>query len=145
MDKVLNWISVAAGAVGGFVAASLGGWDKWIMALVFFVVMDYITGLVKARFTKTLSSEIGFRGIAKKIFIFVMVAVAVVLQKLVDDNIPLRYVVVCFYLANEGISLLENMAEFLPIPEKIKEILLQLREKASITNQLKDAGEDKGE
>lgn len=132
MDKAFNWISIILGAVGGFLAAALGGWDKWLLALVAFVVIDYITGIVKAIFTKTLSSEIGFKGIIKKVFIFAVVAVAVIIQGLIDNYLPLRDIVVCFYLTNEGISLLENIAEFVPIPEKIKEILLQLRDKTAV-------------
>ena len=129
MEKIFNWISVVLGVAGGFLAAALGGWDKWLMALVAFVCLDYITGLVKAVATKTLSSEIGFKGLLRKVLIFVVVAVAVILQGLLVNAIPLRDIVVCFYLANEGISLLENIAEFLPIPAKVKEVLLQIRDK----------------
>ncbi len=144
-SKALNWISVALAAVGGFLAAALGGWDKWLMALVAFVVIDYITGLLKAWFTKTVSSEIGFKGIIKKILIFIVIAVSVIVQGLIDNAVQLRYVFVCFYLANEGISLLENIAEFLPIPDGIKDILLQLKNKTSIIGQIKAAKEKKEE
>ena len=129
MDKVFNWFSIVFGVVGGFFAAVLGGWDKWLIALVAFVCIDYVTGVVSAIYTKTLSSEIGFRGLMKKILIFVVVAVAVILQGLLENAIPLRDIAVCFYLANEGISLLENVAMFLPIPKKIRTVLLQIREK----------------
>lgn len=132
MEKVFNWISIVFAAVGGFLAAALGGWDKWLLALVAFVVIDYISGVLKAIFTKTLSSEIGFKGIFKKVMIFAVVAVAVILQQLIDNALPLRDIVLCFYLANEGISLLENVAEFVPIPEKLRQILLQLRDKTSV-------------
>lgn len=132
MEKVFNWISIIFAAVGGFFAAALGGWDKWLLALVAFVVIDYISGVLKAIFTKTLSSEIGFKGIFKKVMIFAVVAVAVILQQLIDNALPLRDIVLCFYLANEGISLLENVAEFVPIPDKLRQILLQLRDKTSV-------------
>lgn len=132
MEKVFNWISIVFAAVGGFLAAALGGWDKWLLALVAFVVIDYISGVLKAIFTKTLSSEIGFKGIFKKVMIFAVVAVAVILQRLIDNALPLRDIVLCFYLANEGISLLENVAEFVPIPDKLRQILLQLRDKTSV-------------
>lgn len=132
MEKVFNWISIVFAAVGGFLAAALGGWDKWLLALVAFVVIDYISGVLKAIFTKTLSSEIGFKGIFKKVLIFAVIAVAVILQNLIDNALPLRDIVLCFYLANEGISMLENLAEFVPIPGKLKDILLQLRSKTSV-------------
>ncbi len=132
MEKIFNWISIAFAAVGGFLAAALGGWDKWLLALLAFVVIDYITGVIKAIWTKALSSEIGVKGIFKKVMIFAVVAVAVILQRLIDNALPLRDIVLCFYLANEGISLLENVAEFVPIPAKLKDILLQLRDKTSL-------------
>lgn len=132
MEKVFNWISIVFAAVGGFLAAALGGWDKWLFALIAFVIIDYISGVLKAIFTKTLSSEIGFKGIFKKVLIFAVIAVAVILQNLIDNALPLRDIVLCFYLANEGISMLENLAEFVPIPGKLKDILLQLRSKTSV-------------
>ena len=132
MDKAFNWISILFGTIGGWLVVNLGGQDKWLMALVAFVVLDYITGWIKAWFTKTLSSEVGFRGIIKKIMIFVVVGTAVVLQNLITGELPLRDMVVCFYLSNEGISLLENIAEFIPLPAKLKEVLIQLRNKTAV-------------
>lgn len=127
MEKLFNNISIAFAIVGSFFATLFGGWDKWMYALIAFIVIDYITGLIKAIYLKQLSSEIGFKGILKKIMILVAVAVAVVLEN--TTGLPLRNLVVCFYIANEGISLLENIAEFIPIPKKMKEIFLQLRDK----------------
>lgn len=129
MEKIFNGISITFGLVGGVCVNFLGGWDKWLYALLFMIVVDYITGLLKAWNLKQLSSEIGFRGIVKKVIIFLIVGVGVVLESLVDSAIPLREVVICFYLANEGISLLENAAIFLPVPEKLKDVLLQIRDK----------------
>lgn len=129
MDKLFNWISVIAGMVGGFLSYWLGGWDVLLKTIVFLAITDYITGLIKGFYLKELSSEIGFRGLLKKIVIFIVIAVAFVIQKMLGDNIPLREVVITFYIANEGLSLLENAAVFAPIPEKLKEVLLQLRDK----------------
>lgn len=129
MDKLFNWISVIAGMLGGFLSYWLGGWDVLLKTIVFLAITDYITGLIKGFYLKELSSEIGFRGLLKKIVIFIVIAVAFVIQKMLGDNIPLREVVITFYIANEGLSLLENAAVFAPIPEKLKEVLLQLRDK----------------
>lgn len=129
MDKLFNWISVIAGMVGGFLSYWLGGWDVLLKTIVFLAITDYITGLIKGFYLKELSSEIGFRGLLKKIVMFIVIAVAFVIQKMLGDNIPLREVVITFYIANEGLSLLENAAVFVPIPEKLKEVLLQLRDK----------------
>lgn len=129
MDKLFNWISVIAGMLGGFLSYWLGGWDVLLKTIVFLAIMDYITGLIKGFYLKELSSEIGFRGLLKKIVMFIVIAVAFVIQKMLGDNIPLREVVITFYIANEGLSLLENAAVFVPIPEKLKEVLLQLRDK----------------
>lgn len=129
MDKLFNWISVIAGMVGGFLSYWLGGWDVLLKTIVFLAITDYITGLIKGFYLKELSSEIGFKGLLKKIVMFIMIAVAFVIQEMLGNNIPLREVVITFYIANEGLSLLENAAVFVPIPEKLKEVLLQLRDK----------------
>lgn len=129
MDKLFNWISIIAGMLGGFLSYWLGGWDVLLKTIVFLAITDYITGLIKGFYLKELSSEIGFRGLLKKIVMFIVIAVAFVIQKMLGDNIPLREVVITFYIANEGLSLLENAAVFVPIPEKLKEVLLQLRDK----------------
>ncbi len=129
MDKLFNWISVIVGMVGGFLSYWLGGWDVLLKTIVFLAITDYITGLIKGFYLKELSSEIGFKGLLKKIVMFIMIAVAFVIQEMLGNNIPLREVVITFYIANEGLSLLENAAVFVPIPEKLKEVLLQLRDK----------------
>lgn len=129
MEKLFNWISVAFGIVGGFLSYWLGGWDVLLKTIVFLAVVDYITGLIKGIYLKQLSSEIGFKGLLKKIVMFIVIAVAYVIQELIGGKIPLREVVIMFYIANEALSLLENAAVFVPIPEKLKDVLLQLRDK----------------
>lgn len=131
MDKVFNWISIIFGMVGGFLTYWLGGWDVLLKTIVFLAIADYITGWIKGIYTKQLSSEIGFRGLLKKIVMFIVIAVAFVIQGLTGGTVPLREVVIMFYIANEGLSLLENAAVFIPIPDKLKNVLLQLRDKDS--------------
>ena len=131
MDKIFNWISIIFGMVGGCLTYWLGGWDVLLKTIVFLAVADYITGWIKGIYTKQLSSEIGFKGLLKKIVMFIVIAVSFVIQGLIGGTIPLREVVIMFYIANEGLSLLENAAVFTPIPDKLKSVLLQLRDKDS--------------
>lgn len=128
MEKIFNAISVTIGILGGLIASLFGAWDKFLCALLVLMVLDYITGIIKAVYTKTLSSDIGFKGLLKKIVILIIVVLANVLQQLVGENIAIREIVIVFYIANEGISILENAAVIMPImPDKLKEVLLQLR------------------
>lgn len=133
MDKVFNWISILLGSIGGFIITYLGGWDKWLIALLTFMVLDYITGWAKAIALKRLSSAVGFKGIIKKVLILVIVSVGFILQGLMGNALPLRDFIICFYIANEGLSIVENTAEFLPVPEKVKDVLLQIRDKSSVS------------
>ena len=127
--KVFNWFSIVGGIAGGFLCQWLGGWDVILKALVTLVILDYVTGVLKAIATNTLSSAIGFKGLIRKIVIFIVVATAVIVQSVIGNAIPLREIVIIFFVCNEGISLLENASEFVPIPQKLKETLIQLREK----------------
>lgn len=129
MDKLFNWISVIGGVIGGFLAYWLGGWDVLLKTIVFLVIADYVTGCIKAIYNKRLSSEIGFKGLLKKIVMFIVIAVGYEIQLLIGGSVPLREVIIMFYVANEALSILENAAEFVPVPDKLKEILLQLRDK----------------
>jgi toxin secretion/phage lysis holin len=130
MSKLFNTFSIVGAVIGGFFCQWLGGWDAILKALVALVILDYITGVLKAIATKTLSSEIGFRGPIKKIIIFVVVATGVIVQSVIGDSVPIREIVIIFFICNEGISLLENASEFIPIPAKLKETLIQLRDKS---------------
>ena len=127
MDKYFNDISIIFGLVGGFICSFLGGWDMLLKSIVILMVLDYVTGLLKAIYNKELSSEIGFKGLIRKITIFIVIATAYVIQGIVGDEVPLREITILFFIANEGISLVENASEFIPIPEKLKDVLIQIR------------------
>ena len=129
MERLFNNVSIVGGIVGGFLCQYLGGWDVILKSLVALVILDYITGVLKAICTKSLSSAVGFKGLIRKIVIFIVVATAVIIQHVIGDSIPLREIVIIFFVCNEGISLLENASEFVPIPEKLRETLIQLRDK----------------
>jgi toxin secretion/phage lysis holin len=118
--------------LGGWIGYYLGGCDGPLYALIVFVVCDYITGVMNAIADKKLSSNVGFKGIAKKALIFLLVGVA----NIVDLHVlgkagVVRTAVIFFYLSNEGISLLENAGRLgLPIPSKLKAVLEQLHNEA---------------
>lgn len=131
MDKLFNWFSMVFGVIGGVLSYWLGGWDVLLKTIVFLAVVDYITGVIKGFYTKQLSSETGFKGLLKKIVMFIVIAVSYSIQNLVGNTIPLREIVIMFYICNEALSLLENAAVFVPIPDKLRDVLIQLRDKDS--------------
>lgn len=128
MKDIVNTIQIIATAVGGYIGWFLGGWDGFLYALVAFVAIDYLTGIMVAILEKRLSSEVGFRGIFKKVLIFSLVAVAHIIDaQVIQNGSAIRTAVIFFYLSNEGISILENTAKIgLPIPAKLKTVLEQL-------------------
>lgn len=130
MKDILNFIKVVFTAIGGYLGYLLGGHDSFLYALIAFIVIDYITGVMLAIIKKKLSSSIGFKGIFKKVMIFMMVAIGHTIDAyLIKNGGAIRTAVIFFYISNEGISILENSANIgLPIPEKLKEILVQLKE-----------------
>lgn len=144
MKEVLDKLDLAFAAFGGFIGWFVGGFDGFLYALVVFVVMDYFTGVLAAGVKKELSSEIGFRGIAKKVCIFVLVGIAnIVDTQVIHDGAVIRTAVIFFYLANEGISVLENSAVIgLPVPEKLKEMLLQLADEIHSADSTDDTKSD---
>lgn len=129
MDKLFNSISIGLGVIGGLIVSFLGGWDGLAITLVSLLVLDYVTGVLKAIYNKELSSEIGIKGIIRKVLILIVVGVAVLLET--NFGIPaIREIVMMFFIANEGISLLENVAQMgIKIPDKLKDVLLQLRDR----------------
>jgi toxin secretion/phage lysis holin len=129
--KTWQVIQAAFAALGGWLGWFLGGLDGFFYALIAFVVVDYITGLMVAVVNKKLSSEVGFKGIFKKVLIFLLVGVGnVVDRQIIGDGSVLRTAVIFFYISNEGISIIENAGCLgLPIPQKLKDVLAQLKSK----------------
>ena len=119
-------------AIGGWLGYFLGGCDGLLIALVVFAVVDYITGVMCAVSDKELSSKVGFRGICRKVLIFILVGAANILDaQVIGSGSVLRTAVIFFYLSNEGVSLLENAAHLgLPIPKKLKDVLAQIHDRA---------------
>lgn len=132
MKEFWNSIQFVFTMVGGWLGYFLGGFDGLLYALIVFMAVDYITGVMCAVSDKKLSSAVGFKGIFRKVLILMLVGIANLLDvQVIGTGAVLRTAVIFFYLSNEGVSLLENAAYLgLPIPEKLKEILVQLHDRA---------------
>ncbi len=132
MKEFWNVIQLVFAAIGGWLGWFLGGCDGLLYALIAFVVVDYVTGVMCAVVDKKLSSAVGFRGIFKKVLIFVMVGVGNIIDvQVLGQAGILRTAVIFFYLSNEGVSMLENAGHLgLPIPAKLKEVLEQLHDRS---------------
>ena len=136
---VLIWakIQIAITAIGGWLGYFLGGLDGLMIALIVLMTLDYVSGVMCAIIDKKLSSAVGFKGVCKKVFILMLVGVAHIIDlHVVGTGSALRGAVICFYMSNEGLSLLENAAHIgLPIPDKLRDILAQLHDKERTTDQ----------
>lgn len=131
MKEFWNIIQTVFAALGGWIGYFLGGCDGLLIALIVFITIDYVTGLICAISDHKLSSEVGFQGIAKKIMIILLVGVAHLLDKYVFGEVGVvRTAVIFYYISNEGISVLENASHLgLPIPQKLKKVLQQLHDR----------------
>lgn len=132
MKEFWNLCQFLFTAAGGWLGYFLGGCDGLLLALVIFAVADYITGVMCAVADKKLSSEVGFKGICRKVIIFMLVGIAHIIDvNVIATGSVLRTAVIFFYLSNEGVSLLENAGHLgLPIPEKLKIVLEQLHDRS---------------
>ena len=139
--KDFNLFSIISSFMGGLTAYLFGGFDMLLKALIALIVLDYITGVIKGVYNKKLSSDIGFKGLLKKVLILIIVALAVIIQKTINGVVPIRETVIVFFICNEGISIIENAAEFIPIPEKLKRVLLQLRRQNEEESEEKGGGD----
>ena len=132
MKEFWNTIQFVIAAIGGWLGWFLGGCDGLLFALIAFAAADYVTGVMCAVADKKLSSEVGFRGICRKMLIFILVGIANILDvQVIGTGSVLRTAIIFFYISNEGISLLENAGHLgLPIPAKLKAVLEQLHDRS---------------
>lgn len=132
MKEFWNFIQLIFTAIGGWLGWFLGGCDGLLYALLAFIVIDYITGVMCAIIDKKLSSEVGFKGIFKKVLVFLLVGIANILDvQIIGTGCVLRTAIIFFYISNEGVSLLENAGHLgLPVPQKIKTVLEQLHSRS---------------
>jgi toxin secretion/phage lysis holin len=132
----VNWLKAAVAAVGGVLTWLFGGWAMFVAVVLGLMVIDYVTGLIAAKVTKTLSSKVGFNGILKKLAIMIVIVMAALLdyalRQYVNPELALCLGIVCFFYAfNESLSILENLGRAgVPYPEKLKEVILVLNKKA---------------
>ena len=128
IDLIWAKLQFAIAGIGGWLGYALGGLDGLLIALVVFMTIDYITGIMCAIVDRKLSSAVGFRGICRKVLVMMLVTVANVIDvHVVGTGSALRGATVCFYLSNEGLSILENAVHLgLPVPEGLREVLAQL-------------------
>ena len=131
IDLIWAKVQITITALGGWLGYFLGGMDGLMIALIVLMTLDYVSGVMCAIIDKKLSSAVGFKGICKKVFILMLVGVAHIIDlHVVGTGSALRGAVICFYMSNEGLSLLENAAHIgLPIPDKLRDILTQLHDK----------------
>ena len=144
MKEFWNSIQLVFAMIGGWLGYFLGGYDGLLYALIVFMVVDYITGVMCAIVDKKLSSAVGFKGICRKVLILMLVGIANLLDvQVIGTGSVLRTAVIFFYLSNEGVSLLENAAHLgLPIPEKLKAVLAQLHDKGNDVEEKKEAEDE---
>ncbi|EOU2127454.1 holin [Clostridium perfringens] len=130
MEKLFDYIKLFIIALGTGFTWLFGVWDIPLIVLVVFMALDQLTGVIRGYVNKELSSDVGLKGIARKCVILIILIVAVMLDRLLNTGSWMfRTMVAYFYIANEGISLLENCASLgAPIPEKLKNALIQLKE-----------------
>lgn len=125
----MKYIKIFLGLFNSVIGYLLGGFDTMLISLLIFMIIDYITGIIKAIIDKKLSSKIGYIGICKKFLILFVIVISTILDRITGFNNSIRYLVIGFYLANEGLSILENAVEIgIPVPEKIKDVLNNINE-----------------
>ena len=145
LERIWAWIQMAAATTGGWLGYFLSGRareaeaaapDRLLLALIVFMALDYLSGVLCAIAARRLSSAVGFRGICRKVLILILVGVASAIDALLGAGAALRSAVLVFYLSNEALSLTENAAQLgLPIPEKMKRVLAQLHGRADATDE----------
>ena len=132
MHDIWNGIRVCMSLLGMYLGVVIGPMNGVLIALCIMMVLDYVTGFVNAIITHTLSSEVGFKGLARKVFILILVGVGHLLDTYVLGTSALRQMVIFWFIANEGLSIIENAAAIgLPVPEKLKQVLAQIGGKAN--------------
>lgn len=125
MKNIVNFIT---GTLATMIVYYLGGWDVALQILTLIVILDYVTGVCKAIYSKQLNSEVGLKGIVKKLGYFIVVAVAVILDRVMGDTGAIRTLVIYFFVANEGLSIIENWGGMgLPLPQRLTDLLEQLK------------------
>lgn len=128
MTQIINGAKYMLSILLGTFSYFVGGWDSLLKTILCMAVLDFVTGILKSVYNKQLSSLLCVKGIIRKVGIFIVIAVSNFLQNVLSSDIPLREIIITFYIVNEAISILENISQFVPIPEKLKEVLKEFNE-----------------
>lgn len=135
MENIMGWFKWFFALIGGLLIGFLGGWDIALQVLIIFVILDYITGIIAAFYEKNLNSEVGMWGIFRKIMLFIPIAVGYWLDTIMGVQV-FRSLAIFFYVANEGLSLFENLGRMgVPIPAPLRAALEQMKQKAEGKNE----------
>ena len=124
-----NVSRVTISFVGGLASAYLGGYDSLLIFYFYLIIVDFITGLLKAKTEKNINSQKIYLGVSKKVVTLLIIGIAVQLEHTFGDTIPIREMVIMFYIVNEATSLIENASVFTPIPESFTQYFEQLKER----------------
>lgn len=124
----MAYIKYFVSGIGGLLAYYLGGFDLLLKTVLMLTILDFCTGVLGGIYQKNLSSEYGYKGIIKKVYMYFTICLATVIQHLIGNTIPIREMVILFYIVNESLSILENVGKVITYPEKLKQIILQLKE-----------------
>lgn len=123
-----EFICAAVAGLGTFLTFIFGDWDVALQCLVIAIAIDYISGIIKAFINKNLSSKIGLKGLLKKVGVLLIVALATLIDRITGESGAVRTLVIYYFVANEGLSVVENLGEAgLPIPDVIKKALRSLK------------------
>lgn len=130
MQEIIKLIKGSAFTIGGLIGALLGGWDMSLNLLVFTVVTDYVTGVLRAVYRTEFNKDIGYKGILRKINIFIMVAITCTVDKMLGTNGTFRTATIFFYTANEGLSIIKNISDMdTKIPAFLKDTFTKIKDK----------------
>ena len=121
----INYTSLTFGVCLGTIFSVFGGYDKYLKALMLVIILDFLTGIIKSIYTKSVSSKICYIGICKKIIILILISLSVMIEDLL--GIPVRYITLMFFIVNESISILENASVVVPIPDKLVDVIYSIR------------------
>lgn len=123
----MEWIKYVTGVTTGLVVNALGGFDLMLQSLLALVVLDYFSGLLKAGYKGQLATQVGFRGICRKVAMFFAIMLTVVIERFLGDGLPIREITIMFFIVNEGLSILENLGKIIELPDKIEEAIRSLK------------------
>ena len=123
----MEWLKYVFGVIGGLLLNSLGGFDLVLQTLLALVVLDYISGVLKAGYRGKLSTKIGFKGICRKVAMFFAIMLTVIIERILGGSLPLREITIMFFIVNESLSIIENLGRIIKLPDEIERAVKSLK------------------